>query len=70
MSLKRISDEIRRRRKLLKVTQLDLAEMSGLSLRTVKAIEKGSANPTMTVMNRLLEPLGLSLTIIERVRDE
>lgn len=35
-------DIIKDRRVLLNITQQDLAEISGVSLRTIKAIEKGN----------------------------
>ena len=65
-----IGEEIRRRRKHLKITQQDLSELSGVSLRTIKAIERGQANPTIDICTKLLEPLGLVLTTAERIRNE
>jgi y4mF family transcriptional regulator len=65
-----ISQAIQKRRKFLKITQKDLAEISGASVRTVKAIEKGKANPTLEILLKVLEPLGLTLTTEERVRNE
>jgi transcriptional regulator with XRE-family HTH domain len=44
--------------------------LSGVSLRTIKAIEKGSANPTLELLLRILDPLGLSIDITERVHNE
>jgi len=65
-----ITKSIQARRKSLKITQGDLAEISGVSLRTVKAVESGSANPTVEILARVLEPLGLKLVTIDRVRNE
>lgn len=65
-----IGTAIRNRRRLLKVTQEDLAEIAGVSVRTIKAIEKGDANPTAGLLRQVLEPLGLSLTTTERIRHE
>jgi putative transcriptional regulator len=70
MTLAQISAEIRNRRRLLAITQADLAELSGISLRTIKAVETGSTNPTLDLLGKILEPLGLSLDITERVRHE
>ena len=61
---------MQRRRKLLKITQNDLSEISGVSLRTIKAIEKGKVNPTVAILNRVFDPLGLTLTTTERVKHE
>jgi putative transcriptional regulator len=65
-----IGKDIRIRRKFLKITQGDLAEISGVSLRTIKAVEKGDANPTIDALARILEPLGLILVTAERIRNE
>ncbi|MBN1130818.1 MAG: helix-turn-helix transcriptional regulator [Chitinispirillaceae bacterium] len=70
MTASQIVSEIRCRRRQLKITQSDLAEMSGVSLRTIKAIEKGEANPKLDLLLRVLEPLGLTIDITERVRNE
>jgi len=65
-----IANDIRTRRKHLKITQRDLAELSRTSLRTIKTIEAGNANPTIDVLARILEPIGLRLVVSERIRDE
>lgn len=65
-----IGKEIQKRRKLLKITQSDLSEISGVSLRTIKAIEKGAANPTVGILTRVLETLGLALVTTERIKHE
>ena len=65
-----IGKQIQERRKLLKITQGDLSEISGVSLRTIKALEKGEVNPTVEILIRVLEPLGLTLTTSERVKHE
>lgn len=70
MQTEEIGKQIRVRRKRLKVLQRDLAEISGVSLRTVKTVEKGDANPTLEILTRLLEPLGLKLTTTERISHE
>lgn len=44
--------------------------MSGVSLRTVNAIENGEANPSVDVLSKVLEPLGLVITLQERVIHE
>ncbi|MBN1309096.1 MAG: helix-turn-helix transcriptional regulator [Chitinispirillaceae bacterium] len=69
-STSHIGKQTKSRRKQLKITQSDLSEISGVSLRTIKAIEKGEANPTIDILNRILEPLGLILVTTERVKHE
>ena len=70
MSPSNIGKDIQKRRRLLKITQNDLAEISGVSLRTIKAIEKGEANSTIEILLRVLQPLGLTLVVGERLTDE
>ena len=57
-------------RKELNISQADLAEMSGVSLRTVNGIESGRANPSVKVLFELLQVLGLVITLKERVVHE
>ena len=51
------------RREALKVTQEHLAELSGVGLRTLKAIESGKGNPTIETLNKLTDVLGLELKL-------
>ena len=67
---KALGAQIEKRRKQLRVSQADLAELSGVSLRTVNAVEKGSANPSVETLSRILEPIGLVLALKERVIHE
>lgn len=62
--------QIEERRKSLGVSQADLAEMSGVSLRTVSAIENDSANPSIEVLSRILSSLGLVISLQERIIHE
>jgi putative transcriptional regulator len=59
--------QIKLRRKLLKTTQVALAELSGVSLRTIKAVENNMGNPTVEILNKILEPIGMTLCTKERV---
>jgi transcriptional regulator with XRE-family HTH domain len=65
-----LGKEIASKRKLLNISQADLADMSGVSLRTLSAIENGDANPSIDVLSKVLEPLGLVITLQERVIHE
>lgn len=58
------------RRKALGISQKDLAEISGVSLRTINAFENGSANPTLDIVEALLAPMGLTLSMTERVKND
>ena len=65
-----IDAQIQNRRSLLRITQEDLAEISGVSLRTIKTIEKGQGNPTVKVLEKLLGVMGLRLNVVEKVDHE
>lgn len=52
---------VKERRGVLGISQLDLAEMAGISLATVKDIERGAGNPSMKTVARILEVLGLEM---------
>lgn len=69
MTMDKIGKQVRERRRLLKVTQYDLAEIAGVSLRSLKAIEKGESNPSFNQLNKILGALGLKITIEERLNE-
>ncbi len=54
---------IKERREILGVTQEYLAELSGVGLRTLKALESGKSNPTFETLYKLTEVLGLELKL-------
>ncbi len=55
---------IKSRRAILKLKQQDLAELSGISLRTVKAIEAGKANPSLETLQKIAEVLGMEIRLV------
>lgn len=63
-----LREVIKARRKVLGISQQDLAEMSGSSLPTVKDIERGLANPSLSTISKLLDVLGME--IVYRVRQK
>lgn len=63
-----LREVIKARRKVLGISQQDLAEMSGISLPTVKDIERGLANPSLSTISKLLDVLGME--IVYRVRQK
>jgi len=64
-----IISTLRDRRAVLGVTQEELAEMSGVGLRTLKQIESGKGNPTLSTLKRLVEVLGLEISLRVRKTD-
>ena len=58
-----IGNNIKLRRKFLKVTQTQLADLSGLSINTLYKIERGQANPTIDTLIKIADILGMKMTI-------
>ncbi len=58
-----IGEQIRLRRKELKITQPDLAAIADISVNTLYKIERGQANPTIEVLGKILDVLGLEIII-------
>ena len=54
---------VRNRRKELRVTQPHLAELAKLSKNTLYKLEKGQGNPSLDVINKLAEVLGMELKL-------
>jgi transcriptional regulator with XRE-family HTH domain len=58
---------IKERRNELQVTQENLAELSGVGLRTLKQFESGKGNPTLLTIQKLADVLGLELCLKVKV---
>lgn len=54
---------IRNRRKELSITQPHLAELAKVSTNTLYKLERGQGNPSIDVLNKLAEVLGMELTL-------
>lgn len=54
---------IKERRALLGLTQQDLADYTGLSLRIIKTIEAGKGNPSVVTLSKIAATLGLELVL-------
>ncbi len=59
-----IYNDIIERRKVLGLTQEDLAELSGVGLRTVKAIETGKGNPSLKTLQKLAKVLAMEVQLV------
>lgn len=68
MSPEAIGQKVRDRRKVLQLRQRDLAELAGVTLRGLTALERGQANPTLKQLTKLADVLGLDIILIERSR--
>lgn len=58
-----LQQEIKQRRKALKLSQVDLAEMSGVSISTVKDIERGKGNPSYATIKKIVDILGMEFQL-------
>jgi y4mF family transcriptional regulator len=63
MHLSLLITQIKERRAMLKLTQTQLAELSGVGLRTLKQLEAGKANPTFETLAEIADVLGMELVL-------
>ena len=63
MLVEQIGTVIKIRRKSLGLTQPHLAELADISVNTLYKLERGQTNPTLEVLEKLLEVLGLELIL-------
>jgi transcriptional regulator with XRE-family HTH domain len=61
--MKIIGQAIKERRGVLNITQRELAEIAGVGVNTLTKIERGEANPSLSVLGRILDALGLEIKI-------
>ena len=54
---------IKERRALLGLTQQDLADYTGLSVRFIKSVEAGKGNPSIGSLGKIAQVLGLEIVI-------
>jgi y4mF family transcriptional regulator len=65
----KIGQLVRARRKFLQLRQRDLAELAGVTLRGLTAIESGRGNPTLNQLSKIASVLGLEVTLAQRRSD-
>jgi y4mF family transcriptional regulator len=58
-----IGDIIRARRKARKIAQEQLADIAGISPRTLRDIEKGIANPQLETLIKICNVLGMEIKV-------
>lgn len=57
-----LKDVMIQRRRVLSLTQQDLAEMAQVGLATIKDIERGKGNPALHTVSKILDVLGIEMT--------
>ena len=61
---------IKERRSLLGLTQQDLADYTGLSLRIIKSIASSKGNPSIGTLTKIADVLGLKIELKVKVLDK
>ncbi len=56
-----LKDVMKQRRETLSITQQDLAEMARVGLATIKDIERGKGNPSLSTVKKILDILGIEI---------
>ena len=62
--MKSLGIQIRSRRKALKITQRELADLAGISINTVVAVERGQGDSKISTYTAICNVLGLKLNAI------
>ena len=63
MLAKHLGETIKARRKEVGITQPHLAELADISTNTLYKLERGQGNPSLDVLFKLSEVLGLELKL-------
>jgi y4mF family transcriptional regulator len=66
MTGQQIGQQLRNRRKHLRLRQRDLAELAGVTLRGLTELENGRGNPTLNQLAKIAEVLGMEFALVER----
>lgn len=62
-----IAEIIKQSRTKFGISQTDLAEISEVSLATIKDIERGKGNPSLSTIEKIADTLGLELRLEQKV---
>jgi transcriptional regulator with XRE-family HTH domain len=69
-NFKELSNRIKHRREQLNYTQKDLAELTNISERTIRAIENGEGSTSILSWFKILETLGLEMKFTFKVLND
>ena len=56
-----IQDVMKSQRKALVISQQDLADMSEVAISTIKQIESGKGNPSLSTVEKIMDILGMEI---------
>jgi len=63
MTKQEIGNFIQSRRSALSMNQEDLAELTGITTKTIYLVENGRGNPSLATLEKILDVLGLELSV-------
>ena len=61
-----VSTILKERRATLNISQQELSEMAGVSLATIKDLERGIGNPSLKTLEHIATVLGLELSLTRK----
>lgn len=62
-----ISNILKENRSKLGISQIDLAEIADVSLATIKDLERGKGNPSLSTLEKIADTLGLEIKIEPKI---
>jgi transcriptional regulator with XRE-family HTH domain len=62
--MRKIGEAIKARRKMLNITQKTLSELADVSINTITKVERCEANPSIDVLEKILDTLGLDVKVV------
>lgn len=57
----KIQEVMKLQRKVLGITQQDLADMSEIAISTIKKIESGKGNPSLSTVEKIMDIRGMEV---------
>ncbi len=69
MLVKELGEIIKTRRKELNITQPHLAELANVSVNTLYKLEKGQGNPSIEVLNKLADVMGMEISLKVKINN-
>ena len=66
----KIGEKIMSRRHYLNLKQEDVAEMAGITIKTLYQIERGKGNPSLGTLVSILHVLGIALCLTIRTTND